>query len=268
MSAIASATTIPTMSTVHIVLRITSRAVIPGKSRSHIPFTSLSILARGRPVHDPGRCGLAEWGLPTPRLQSESLLAKLSFYMSGPVSLSDPRQLRAIAHPLRLRLLAELRINGPANATTLAADVGQSAALVSYHLRSLGRYGFVEDVQDLARDGRERWWRAVHEGVTWSQSDFLDTPDRAAAAGTLMSEIAERYAEAARQWLADVPNWPSEWVAAADMSDWPLELTADEAMRLRDEIAAMIERYTKTSADPDAKPVRVILYVLPQRRRG
>ena len=189
--------------------------------------------------------------------------------MTGPAPLTNARQLRAIAHPLRLRLLAELRINGPANATTLAGVVTESTALVSYHLRSLAQHGFVEEAPDFARDGRERWWRAAHEGVTWSQSEFLDTPERAAAAGALLSEIADRYAEAAREWLAAVPEWPSEWVAAADMSDWPLELTADEAIALRDEIVAVIQRYAHGSAERDGtERVRVILHVLPQRRRG
>ena len=137
-----------------------------------------------------------------------------------PLELTDPRQMRALAHPLRLRLLGILRLDGPATASALAADVGESPALVSYHLRTLGRHGFVHEAPELARDGRERWWRASHPGMTWEPVRFLDTPERAAAANALLSEIAERYAEAGREWLADAPNWSEEWVEAADMSDW------------------------------------------------
>lgn len=183
-----------------------------------------------------------------------------------PLELTDPRQMRALAHPLRLRLLGLLRLDGPATASALAADVGESPALVSYHLRTLGRHGFVHEDPELARDGRERWWRASHPGMTWEPVRFLDTPERAAAANALLSEIAERYAEAGREWLADTPNWSEKWVEAADMSDWRLHLTAAQALRMREEVAEIIERYAALPAEDDAEQVRAIVQVLPHRR--
>ncbi|MGZ8632129.1 MAG: helix-turn-helix domain-containing protein [Actinomycetota bacterium] len=183
-----------------------------------------------------------------------------------PLELTDPRQMRALAHPLRLRLLGILRLDGPATASALAQDVGESPALVSYHLRTLGRHGFVHEDPELARDGRERWWRASHPGMTWEPVRFLDTPERAAAANALLSEIAERYAEASREWLADTPNWSEDWVEAADMSDWRLHLTPAQALRMREEVAEIIERYVALPAEEDAEQVRTIVQVLPHRR--
>ena len=184
-----------------------------------------------------------------------------------PLELTDPRQMRALAHPLRLRLLGMLRIDGPATASTMARDVGESPALVSYHLRTLGKHGFVHEDPELARDGRERWWRASHAGMTWEPVRFLDTPERAAAANALLSEIAERYAEASREWLADAPNWSEAWVEAADMSDWPLRLTPAQTLRLSEELTEVIERYAALPAEADAEQVRMIVQVLPHRRR-
>lgn len=184
-----------------------------------------------------------------------------------PLELTDPRQMRALAHPLRLRLLGLLRMDGPATATTLAQEVGESPALVSYHLRTLGRHGFVHEDPELARDGRERWWRASHPGMTWEPVRFLDTPERAAAANALLSEIAERYAEASREWLADAPNWTEAWVEAADMSDWRLRLTPRQALHLREELAEIVERYEALPPEDDAEQVRAIVQVLPHRRR-
>ncbi|MGZ8583604.1 MAG: helix-turn-helix domain-containing protein [Actinomycetota bacterium] len=183
-----------------------------------------------------------------------------------PLELTDPRQMRALAHPLRLRLLGILRLDGPATASALAQDVGESPALVSYHLRTLGRHGFMHEDPELARDGRERWWRASHPGMTWEPVRFLDTPERAAAANALLSEIAERYAEASREWLADTPNWSEDWVEAADMSDWRLHLTPAQALRMREEVAEIIERYVALPAEEDAEQVRTIVQVLPHRR--
>lgn len=64
-----------------------------------------------------------------------------------------PRQLRALAHPLRVQLLGLLRLDGPATASRLAARVGESSGATSYHLRQLAAYGFVEDEPGQGRGG-------------------------------------------------------------------------------------------------------------------
>lgn len=176
--------------------------------------------------------------------------------------------MRALAHPLRLRLLGLLRSDGPATATTLGQQTDSSPALVSYHLRSLAAHSLIEEAPELANDGRERWWRALHSGMTWNPADFLDTPERAAAAGSLMGEIAARYAEAAREWLAEAPAWSADWVDAADMSDWRLHLTPDSTRRLRTDLAEVIDRYTAAPDEEGAEFVRLIVHVLPRRAKA
>jgi DNA-binding transcriptional ArsR family regulator len=183
----------------------------------------------------------------------------------GMLELTDPRQMRALAHPLRLRLLGLLRSDGPATATTLADQVRESPALVSYHLRTLAVYGFIAEAPELGTDGRERWWRAAHSGMTWSPADFLDSPERAAAAGALLHEIAERYADAAREWLADSATWSQDWNDAADMSDWRLELAPDQVRAMEDELIEVIERYEAMAPGDDAAFVRAIVMLLPRR---
>jgi DNA-binding transcriptional ArsR family regulator len=184
------------------------------------------------------------------------------------LQLSDPRQMRALAHPLRLRLLGLLRSDGPATATMLGRETDSSPALVSYHLRSLAAHSLIEEAPELANDGRERWWRSMHGGMTWNPADFLDTPERAAAAGSLMSEIADRYADAAREWLADAPSWPPDWVDAADMSDWRLRLTPDATRKLRADLIEVIDRYAEAPHEEGSEFVRLIVQVLPRRARA
>ena len=75
--------------------------------------------------------------------------------------LTDPAALRALAHPLRGKLLAALRIDGPATASMLARRYGESSGATSYHLRQLARYGFIED--DASRGWRPR---ALVAGLT------------------------------------------------------------------------------------------------------
>src|SRR5689334_18050094 len=73
----------------------------------------------------------------------------------------DVTALKALAHPVRLRMLGMLRIDGPATATPLAARLGLNSGATSYHLRQLAQYGFIEDAPATSR--RDRWWKASHE---------------------------------------------------------------------------------------------------------
>jgi DNA-binding transcriptional ArsR family regulator len=74
------------------------------------------------------------------------------------MEISDPRAIRALAHPLRLDLLELLFATGPATAAQCGRVLGVSQANCSFHLRQLGKYGFVEDAGP-GRDRRERQWR-------------------------------------------------------------------------------------------------------------
>ena len=88
------------------------------------------------------------------------------------VQVTDVRALRALAHPLRNRLLGQLRVNGPATASQLGRAIGESSGSTSYHLRQLAAYGFVEEVEGQGT-ARERWWRARHRMTSWQAADLL-----------------------------------------------------------------------------------------------
>lgn len=180
--------------------------------------------------------------------------------------LTEPAQMRGLAHPLRLRLLGLLRTDGPSTATALAERLGVSPALASYHLRQLASHGFIEEAPDLARDGKERWWRAAHERTSWSTVEFLDTPERVAAEQALGAEIVRAHADRAMQWVWDAATWPSEWVDASDMSDLIVELTPEELKEMREELHATMEWWSNRPPREGAGPVHVVLQLLPRRR--
>jgi DNA-binding transcriptional ArsR family regulator len=179
--------------------------------------------------------------------------------------LSDPAQMRALAHPLRLRLLGLLRADGPATATALGERLAVSPALASYHLRQLAEHGFIEEAPDLARDGKERWWRASHQRTSWSTVEFLDTPERVAAEQAFGREIVRAQASNAMGWVTGTHTWPAEWVDAADMSDWILELTPDELHELRDELHEVIAR-RRAPRHEGSERVVAVLHLYPRRR--
>src|SRR5439155_2111489 len=73
------------------------------------------------------------------------------------VELTDPKVMRALAHPARTAILVYLDDFGPATATECSEAAEESPSSCSYHLRRLAQLGFVEEVP--AEDGRERRWR-------------------------------------------------------------------------------------------------------------
>ncbi len=86
--------------------------------------------------------------------------------------ITDSRVLAAMAHPLRGRLLDVLRVNGPSTASMLAEHTGQAVGNISHHLHTLAACELIEEVPELARDRRERWWRRASAATRWSSRDF------------------------------------------------------------------------------------------------
>jgi DNA-binding transcriptional ArsR family regulator len=146
------------------------------------------------------------------------------------LEVTDPRAMRALAHPVRLDLLAALS-DGPLTATQCAERVGESPQSCSYHLRTLAKHGFVEPA--AAGNGKERPWRKVARGLHWSAGD--DSEAARALAGTFLA----RDFRMVRQYLAAPPaEWPEPMYAQT-----VLRLTPAEAEKLGDEIFSLLEPY-------------------------
>jgi DNA-binding transcriptional ArsR family regulator len=178
------------------------------------------------------------------------------------VRLTDPRAMRALAHPLRLRLLGELRVRGPHSVGMLCDIVDEAPGSVSYHLSKLAEFGFVEEAPELARDRRERWWRAAHQRTVWEPLGALDDPERRAATDTLRRAILRRYLENLESYLEAESAMPSAWVRAAASSDTFLHLTSDELAELTAELDGLAERWEARSNPhrPDAHGVTLIYH--------
>lgn len=93
---------------------------------------------------------------------------------------TDPQALKAIAHPLRLRLLGSLRMDGPQTASELGRRFDESSGSTSYHLRVLAKHGFITEDADQP-NARDKRWRARHAYTKWNDADFDDPVGSAAA---------------------------------------------------------------------------------------
>lgn len=180
----------------------------------------------------------------------------------------NARTLRGLAHPLRLRLLNTLREFGPATASRLADRLGESSGATSYHLRQLASYGFVEDDPELGK-GRERWWKAVHMGMTFDRvADFLHDPDPEirGAMGVVLHESATRHAQELNTWLGTTHEWPREWVRSSDLSDFKMHLTPELALEMAEKVHELIESYRDRIPEgtEGSALVRTHLHVFPR----
>ncbi len=183
-----------------------------------------------------------------------------------------------LAHPLRSRLFDELRVSGPATATTLAAVLHTNSGATSYHLRKLAQVALVVDSGEGA--GRQRLWRvgtrsrsgsddAGTDGDDASHSadgadDVGDDMDAQAAIDWLARDYLHLFTDRAEQWLDTQERWPAQWREQAGLSDHLVQVTAGQLSALRADLAEVLERYRRVGAgNPDAKRVSVYLCPLP-----
>ncbi|WP_072805844.1 ArsR/SmtB family transcription factor [Rhodococcoides yunnanense] len=169
--------------------------------------------------------------------------------MRTPRPIADVSQLKALAHPLRVRLLYALRAEGTATASQLGQIVDESPASVSYHLRKLADAGFAHEAPDLGTDGRERWWRVPEEGFSWSSSDFEGTPEGRAASNAAKQALVENQFARQREYDSTSDSWSDEWKQASFSTDHVLQLTAEEADRMREELRAVLSKWNEHSLD-------------------
>jgi len=180
--------------------------------------------------------------------------------------LRDPKELRALAHPLRMKLIESLVLEGQATATQLADLVGDTPANCSWHLRQLAKYGYVEEAG--GGTGRQRPWRAVVRANQFATSD--EDVATAAAADLLTDLMIERETAALRDWNARRRTEPPEWQDAAGISQTATWLTHDELRGLGEQIGELFKGYLDRLVDPakrppGSRPVRLVQWGIPAR---
>jgi len=182
---------------------------------------------------------------PQPEASAETVLPELS--------ITDPTVIRALAHPVRMGLIELLGVRGTLTATQASEALGESPANCAFHLRTLAKYGFVEEAG--GGRGRERPWKAATRAIRIRiRSSDLEGEQAQVAAGALEQVWMDR-------WLARVRDafstrgWSPEWEEASGSSQILTFLTPDELKTMRDEIIAIITRHLdERRVDPSSRP--------------
>ena len=177
----------------------------------------------------------------------------------GVVQLTDPRALRAVAHPTRLKLIALLRRLGPLTATQAGERIGESPAGCSFHLRSLAKWGLVEEAG--GGRGRERPWQATANGHEWPARGSSEEGDEA---GYLLTRVVvERWFEEALQWVDRRAEEPQNWSDAALLEDRMIAVTPAELKDLERRIGELFDPYMRRVGRPESQPegARTVTYI-------
>ena len=155
--------------------------------------------------------------------------------------ITEVEALRAVAHPLRARLLGALRHEGPATATELGQRFGESSGSTSYHLRQLERFGYVEE--DGPQSGRERRWRATSRSTSWDAGDFADDSEGRAVSDALERRQVQRAVDQFEAWMSHRGEMDPAWLHAATLGDAVMRLTPSQTKALNDELYAVLRRF-------------------------
>jgi Helix-turn-helix domain len=170
-----------------------------------------------------------------------------------PLTLTDPTVMRALAHPVRMGLIELLGVRKTLTATQASEALGESPANCAFHLRTLAKYGFVEEAG--GGRGRERPWQVARQATRIRlRASALESEQAQVAAGALEQVWQDRWIARVRDAFA-TRGWSPEWEAASGSSQTLTFLTPAELRSVRDEINAVINRYIdERRLDPSKRP--------------
>jgi predicted ArsR family transcriptional regulator len=172
--------------------------------------------------------------------------------------ITDPQALRALAHPVRLRLLEMLTVEGPASGRQLAERTGESTASVSYHVGQLAKWGLVEPAAELAR-GRERPWRATSRGITWSATGD-GSPEFVTASRALREQFIAQQLAALDAYQRHQDDFDATWQEASWLGSDIGHLDPAELAEAAARIKAVISEYTDPARPRRAGARRVTFF--------
>jgi len=167
-----------------------------------------------------------------------------------PRKLTDPRVVRALAHPVRIALLEALLREGPLTATQAAELLADSPGNMSWHLQTLAKYGYIEEADGGV--GRRRPWRLVSMGTQYDENP--DDAELSVAVTTLSQLGNERAFDRLRRWTNERGSYPRDWQQAWYSATTLSYLLPDELEQLGIEMHELITRYRDRTAHPERRP--------------
>ena len=166
-------------------------------------------------------------------------------------TLRSAGELRALTHPLRIRIMVYLTSHdGAATSASLARALGESTGATSYHLRQLARHGFVEEVPGFGT-ARERGWRAAVRGVGYRPDSSADEETRSAQLA-LFASMVEHDNDLISTFLRNRERYEPQWRDAGRFVNGVLHLRPEEVQEVSERIQDILAEYRRQ--DPADRP--------------
>lgn len=182
----------------------------------------------------------------------------------------DTGALRALAHPLRVKIYDILSQYGPQTASSLAERLGESSGSTSYHLRALAKHDLIQECADRGT-GRERWWERPVGGVSFANPEALATPAGRSATQLIMNEFLRNRHEQLMEFVNRGLGQPNHeaWETGTMISTATAQLTPEQSKELAHKIMALIDEAVDTHRNQTGENVRPVsiradLFPLPE----
>jgi len=181
----------------------------------------------------------------------------------------DSGALRALAHPLRVKIYDILSQYGPQTASSLAERLGESSGSTSYHLRALAKQDLIREAEDRGT-GRERWWERPVGGVSFANPDAMTTPAGRAATQVVMNEFLRNRNDQLLDFVnRGIGGEDEVWQDGTLISTATARLTPEQSKELAMKIMALIDETVDSYRNQTGENVRPVtiradLFPLPQ----
>jgi DNA-binding transcriptional ArsR family regulator len=185
----------------------------------------------------------------------------------------DAKFVKALAHPLRWRILGIITDRGETSPIELAAELDQSLATVSHHTRVLRDLGCIELARTEQRRGAvEHYYRAVMRPLLDDEQwQALPVVARRGIAGQLLSQIFGEAAAAGAEGGFDASD--------THLSRVPVELDEQGWREMSDALASLLQEAdgirersrerarTNGTSDVRAGELAILLFAMPDAVR-
>jgi DNA-binding transcriptional ArsR family regulator len=180
--------------------------------------------------------------------------------------ISDPKAMRALAHPVRLAILDAMQNEGELTATRAADLLNQSPGNMSWHLQMLAKYGFIVEAEGAK--GRSRPWKIAPGTNEFNATEAV--PGSIDAIEHLVVTLLDRSFEQLLAWWRQHKDFGDAWFEAAFVKEKTRFLTPAELAELSEQMDQLLSRYDERS-DPaqrpaEALPVHMISFAHPKPR--
>lgn len=164
--------------------------------------------------------------------------------------ITDPQRLKALAHPMRWKLIRLIGSEETATATRCSEVLGESVASCSYHLNMLAKYGFIEEAP--GGQGREKPWKLTTRRQTLDTEGLDDETKLAVEAAS--DAFLETEFEEIRVQMRRADLEPKEWQDATGSRGSSFWVTAAEAAELTETFNELSNRFQDRWDNPELRP--------------